>query len=186
MRISSVTVYCSIHDVAPPSIQCTLTNFWMWGEHQSGCSPDLFSLCKLWASVLLVQTVAHLTALSHAGYKRWRVAGSLVHPSTELCLQWNQRIFLTMRLLIQTFTICLALFLCLAAPSWVLLSVHFRTSTHLCESLFIFLPDNLFFYSINICICSIILLFISMFWISAYACHSPWIKHWHKNQSFQI
>ncbi|MCJ8732327.1 hypothetical protein PDJAM_G00210180 [Pangasius djambal] len=64
-----------------------------------------------------MQTVARLTALSHTGYKRWRVVGSSVPPPAELCLQWNQRILLTMRLLVQTFTICLALSLCLAAPS---------------------------------------------------------------------
>lgn len=164
--------YCSIHNVDPPStlpsvpwptsehgfnIRSMLT--WAWG---SMCRwvwvfPSLY---KLWASVWLVQTVAHLTAVSQTGYKWWSVSGSLVPPPAELCLQWNQRIRLIMRLLIQTFTICLALILCLAAPSWVLRVVHSRAlfcySAHLCESL-LFLITNFFPYSANNCICSIIL-----------------------------
>lgn len=124
--IYGYTIHCSIHDVDPPytlpsvpwptsehgvNVKRVLT--WAWGS-MSRC---VYSVYKLWASVWFVQTVAHLTSLSHTGYKRWRVASSSIPPPAELCLQWNQRIVLTMRPFIRTFTICLALSLCLAASA---------------------------------------------------------------------
>lgn len=123
------TGHCSVHNVDPPSILPTVP--WPTSEHGVNirCLHEHGGVCTdgfvLWASAWLVQTVAHLTALSQTSYKRWKVRGSLVPPPAELCLQWNQRVLLTMRLLIQTFAICLALSLCLTAPSWVLLAFFF-------------------------------------------------------------
>lgn len=135
--IYGYTIHCSIHNIDPPYILSSVP--WPTSEHGvnfryvltwacGSISRCIYSLYKLWASVWYEQTVAHLTALAHTGYKRLRIAGSSVPPPAELCLQWNQRIILTMRAFIQTFTICLALSLCLADSTWVLFAVHFRAS----------------------------------------------------------
>lgn len=141
LPLSSVPWPTSEHGV---KIRCVLT--WAWGESR------YFHLLSIQTvGVCLISALACLTTLSQTGYKRQKVTGSSVPPPAELCLQWNQRILLNMRLLIQTFTICLALSLCLAAPSWVLLVVHFLL---LLSS---FLHCSFLSSAVNICTCSIIL-----------------------------